>query len=101
MDKSDLVIFVGKPCTGKTRMMELVKEVSDQILSNNIIKEIYISKIFPKAYNNQYLFEEVELYSKVQFYSIYHNIFHNYYNRCLFLQYNKRTSITSNIRSNK
>jgi len=69
IDKSDLVIFLGKPCTGKTKMMDIVKEISDSILLNPLVKEIYISKIFPKAYNNAYLFSEVEVFSKVQFYS--------------------------------
>jgi len=69
IDSSDFVIFLGKPCTGKSRMLDIITEVSNQFITNPSIKEIYYSKIFPKAYNKGYLFSEVEVHSKVQFYS--------------------------------
>jgi len=50
-------------------MIELILELSEILKHNPLMKEIYLSKIFPKAYSNQFLFTEMEKFSKIQVYS--------------------------------
>ena len=49
--------------------MELIIEISNLLKDNPLVYEIFMAKLFPKAYDSKYLFTETENYSKIQFYS--------------------------------
>ena len=50
-------------------MIELIIELSQRLKDNPLVKEIFLTKIYPKAYNNDFLFTETDKFSKIQFYS--------------------------------
>lgn len=75
------MIFLGNSLTGKSRMIELVIELSQRLKDNPLVKEIFLTKIYPKAYNNDFLFTETDKFSKLQFYSNFKDLIY----RCVLL----------------